>query len=323
MRGVYAPYGDVMLYWGRPDIIITPYTNISKPLSSYTANIPFNDGEYVPSLFERIIEPLKEYQLAKLKRKQLIAQVRPAGIRIDVESARNIDLGNGDTIAWEEVLRIYNQTGTEVWSSRGVDPLQKESPAITNTAVDDSLRKIMELTNVLNGIVNEIRSLIGVPMYRDGSDVGDRTSGVLQEQQSAASYNVTDFVLNANNQLWEETFYKLCLLHWNDIVREEPESKDDMINTRFDVSVKMKATEYEKQLLEQDIQRYSQIVDKNGVPAISPKDAMMLREIDNYKLACWYLAMTVEQNRKKSIEDSSRVIQETVKSQQISAKQTA
>lgn len=24
MRGVYAPYGDIMLYWGKPDIIVTP-----------------------------------------------------------------------------------------------------------------------------------------------------------------------------------------------------------------------------------------------------------------------------------------------------------
>lgn len=316
MRGVYAPYGDTMLYWGKPDLIITPYINVAKPLSSYSINIPNNDGEYVPSLFERIVEPLREYQLTKLKRKQLIAQVRPAGIRIDVESARNIDLGNGDSIAWEEVLRIFNQTGTEVWSSKGVDPLKQEAPAITNTAADDSVKKIMELTNVLAGIVAEIRVLIGVPQYRDGSDVGDRTSGVLQEQQNKSSYNDTDFIQNANSQLWEETFYKLCLLHWNDVVKEEPESKEDMINTRFQVTVKMKMTEYEKGLLEQDIQRYSQVIDANGNPALSPKDAMMLRNIDNYKLACEYLADMVEENRRKAIEDSSRAVKENADAQQ-------
>lgn len=316
MRGVYAPYGDFMLYWGAPDLIITPYTNVAKPLSAYTINIPNNDGEYVPSLFERVVEPLREYQITKLKRKQLIAQIRPSGIRIDVESARNIDLGNGDSIAWEEVLRIFNQTGTEVWSSKGVDPLKQETPAITNTAADESIRKIMELTNVLAGIIAEIRQLIGVPQYRDGSDVGDRTSGVLQEQQNKSSFNVTDYIQNANNQLWEETFYKLCLLHWNDVVKEEPESKNDMINTRFEVTVKMKITEYEKGLIESDIQRYSQVIDANGNPALSPKDAMMIRNIDNYKLACEYLADTVEENRRKAIADSSRAIKENGEQQQ-------
>lgn len=316
MRGVYAPYGDTMLYWGKPDIIITPFTNVAKPLSSYTINIPNNDGEYVPSLFERIMEPLREYQLTKLKRKQLIAKIKPSGIRIDVETARNIDLGNGDSISWEEVVRIYEQTGNEVWSSKGVDPLQPQAPPLGNTVVDKSINDIIGLTNILAGIVNEIRQLIGVPQYRDGSDVGDRTSGVLQEQQNIASYNVTDYILNANNQLWEETFYKLCLLHWNDIVKEEPESKDDMINTRFQVQVKMKSTDYEKEVMEKDIAQYSQVPDAQGNPSLSLKDAMFIREIDDPKLARWYLSKTVEENRRKAIADSSRAIQENAQAQE-------
>lgn len=317
MRGVYAPYGDKMLYWGEADLIINQYTDTSNPLSSYTINIPNNDGEYVPSLFERIMEPLREYSLTKLKRKQLLSQVRPGGgIRIDVESARNIDLGTGDAIPWEEVLRIFNQTGNEIWSSKGLDPLQRESPPITNTAVDTTVAKIIELTNVLDSIRAEIRQLIGVPQYRDGSDVGDRTSGVLQEQQETASYNVTDFVLNANNQLWEQTDYKLCLLHWNDIVKEEPESKEDMLNTRFKVQVKMKSTDYERAQLEKDIDRYSQVPDAQGNPSLTLKDAMMIREIDDPKLARWYLSKTYEENRKKASDEARAREKSNAKSQQ-------
>jgi hypothetical protein len=323
MRGVYAPYSDTMLYWGKPDLIISPYTNTAVPLSSYTINIPNNDGEYVPSLFERILEPLREYQLTKLKRKQLIAKVKPSGIRIDVESARNLDLGNGDSVQWEEVVRIYDQTGNELWSSKGLDPLTPERPPLSNTVQNTTVNDIIGLTNILLGIVNEIRQLIGVPMYRDGSDVGDRTAASLAEGQNSASYNVTDFVVNANNQLWEETFNKVCLLHWNDIVKTEPESKDDMINTRFEVSVKMKSSDYQKQLLEQDIQRYSQVVDAQGNPAITPKDAMFLREIDNDRLARWYLATTIESNRRKSMDDSIKLQQTNAQVQQQSAQQAA
>ena len=323
MRGIYAPYGDKMLYWGRPDIIITPYTNTAKPLSSYSSHIPNNDGEYVPSLFERIMEPLREYQITKLKRKQLIAKIKPSGIRIDVESARNLDLGNGDSIAWEEVIRIYDQTGNELWSSKGIDPLQREAPPLTNTVQDTSIEKVIGLTNVLAGIVNEIRSLIGVPVYLDGVGVGERTSGKLAESQSDSSSNVTNFVLNGNSQLWEETFYKLCLLKWNDEVREEPESKADMLNTRFDLTVKTKYTDYEKQLLEKDIERFSQIPDAQGNPLLSPKDALMLRQIDDYKLACWYLATTVEENRQKAKKDSQDLQAQNAQVQQASAQQAA
>lgn len=326
MRGVYAPYGDKMLYWGEPDLIITPYTNVAKPLSSYTVNIPNNDGEYVPSLFERIIEPLREYQLTKLKRKQLIAKVKPSGIRIDVESARNLDLGNGDTIAWEEVVRIYDQTGNELWSSKGIDPLQRETPPLSNTVQDESINKIIGLTNVLQGIVAEIRQLIGVPTYRDGADVGDRTAAKLAEGQNQSSFNVTDFVLNANNQLWEETFYKICLLHWNDVVKSEPESKSDMMDTRFDIKIKIKATAYEQQTLENDIQRFSQMPDSQGNPSITLKDAMMIREImeeSGYKLANWYLTSIFESNRRKAMEDSQKLQQQNQELQMQSNQQAA
>lgn len=316
MRGVYAPYGDKMLYWGEDDFIINEYTDINNPLCPYSIQIPNNDGEYVPSLFERILEPLREYSLVKLKRKQLIAKIRPSGVRIDVESARNIDLGSGDTIPWEEVIRIFDQTGNEVWSSKGLDPLQRESPPIQNTVQDVTVQKIIELSNVLEGIRAEIRQLIGVPQYRDGSDVGERTSGVLQEQQEAASYNVTDFILNSNNQVWEETFYKLCLLHWNDIVKKEPESKDDLLNTRFKVSVKMKSTELERAQLERDIDRYSQVPDAMGNPSLTLKDAMFIREIDDGKLARWYLTKTYEENRRKASAEAREREESNAKSQQ-------
>lgn len=323
MRGVYAPYGDKMLYWGRPDLIITPYTDTSKPLSSYTAVISNNDGEYVPSLFERGIENLREYQIAKLKRKQLIAKIKPSGIRIDVESARNLDLGNGDTIDWEEVVRIYDQTGNELWSSRGIDPLAREMPPLSNTVRNVAIEDVIGLTNIMATIVMELRQLYGVPQYRDGSDVGDRTPNKLAESQNESSYNVTDFIVNDNNQLWEETFYKICLLQWNDIVKTEPETKDDMLNTRFDLQIKTKATDYERQRLEQDIQRFSQMPDAMGNPSITLKDALMLREIEDYKLACWYLASTVKKNQLEAKRQKQADVEANAKMQQQSNAQAA
>ncbi len=315
MRGVYAPYGDKMLYWGRPDLIVPRYTDTSRPLSSYTVNIPNNDGDYVPSLFERGIEILREYSLTKLKRKQLIAQLTRTGYKIDVETARNVDLGNGNTLDWEEVVRIKNQTGIEVWSSKGIDPLKQERAPISQGTPDDTIQKILGLSEVMRGQIMELREVWGAPPYRDGADVGDRTSGTLQEGQQQASFNVTDFIANANMQLWEETFYKLCLLKWNDIVKEEPESKSDMLDSRFDVKVKMRMTDYERERLENDIARFSQMPDALGNPLISPKDALMLRNIENYTLAMWYLDSTVKKNRKMAQEESARLQQQNAEVQ--------
>lgn len=319
MNGVYCPYGDTMLAWKPCDIIIPNWTDNSKSLAPVTINIPMNDGEYVPSLFERCMEPLREYSITKLKRKQLIAGLVPHGIRIDVETARNIDLGNGDTIAWEEVVRIYQQTGNEIWSSKGVDPLKQEAPPLSNTVHSDAIQEIIGLTNILQSIVGEIRMLIGASVYLEGGEVGDRTSGKLAESQLDQAPNVFGFVANGHKQLWQETYYKICLLHWNDVVKEEPESKDDLINTRFEVSIDIKDVDYEKQLIERDIDRYSQIPDKNGNPSLTPKDARMIRNIDDYKLQCLYLTDAFEENRKKAIEDSQRLQKENAEVQQKSA----
>jgi len=289
-RGVYAPYAHKMIYWGLPDVVILPFLNFDESLSSYSIVIPFNNGQYIPSLFERAMEPLREYALTKLKRKQLIAKLRPSGIRIDVHSARNIDLGNGNVIPWEEVVRIFDQTGNEIWSSRGVDPLRQEAPAISATAPDDTLQKIMQLTQTLEGIENELRGLLGVPRFRDGSDVGDRTAAKLAEGQAESSFNVTDFIPNAHNQLMEETLYKCALLEWQDAIKEGDES---MINARFKVHVEMKLTAYEKQILEQMIQVGMQ------EQLLTFKDAFQIRQIKNYKLATMYLDAMTEKNRKQ------------------------
>lgn len=323
MHGVYAPYGDIMVCWNEPDLIINPYGNVYKSLSSYSVVIPNNDGDYVPSIFERIMEPLREYTLTKLKRKHLISQLKPSGIRVDVESARNIDLGNGNTISWEEVLRIYNQTGTELWSSKGIDPLRPEMPALSNTVADTSIQKIVECTNVMNAIVQEIRDLTGISLYVQGGDLGDRTAAKLAEGQTENASNVNGYVLNAHVALWEETCYKLTCLHWNDIVKTEPESANDLINTRFDVAVKMKMADYERELIEADIQRYSQVPDSLGQPAISPKDAMMIREIDNFKLARLYMTNIYEENLRRAAENKQKDIDANGKVQMQTAQYSA
>lgn len=316
-HGVYCPYADKILYWGQPDVVLLPFMDTEESLCSYSINIPFNNGQYVPSLFERAMEPLKEYALTKLKRKQLIAKLRPSGIRIDIESARNIDLGNGNSIPWEEIIRIFDQTGNELFSSRGVNPLEREGPAISNTAVDDAVQKIMQLTAVLQSSLQEIRQLLGVPTYRDGSDVGDRTSGKLADSQNTSSFNVTDFIPNANNELWEETLYKCCLLEWQKVVKTPAKGEEDLINTRFKVEVKMKLSAYEKQLLESDIA----IGLKEGT--LTQKDALYIREIKNFKLATLYLDSTIQKNKRDAAKMQQDNVMQTANAQQASNAQTA
>jgi hypothetical protein len=108
-------------------------------------------------------------------------------------------------------------------------------------------------------------------------------------------------------------------LAWTDIVNGKAESKDDLINTRFKISVKMKMSDYERQVLEQDIQRYSQVPDAMSNPSITLKDAMMLRNIDDFKLATWYLTKTYEKNRRDAAKEKQVDSDANLKSQRQTA----
>jgi hypothetical protein len=305
-RGIYAPYANMMIYWGKPDLTILDYTDTERSFCSYSVNIPNNNGEYAPSLFERALEPLKEYALGKLKRKLLLSKLSPAAYRVDVESAKNITTGTGAVMEWEEIVRIKDTTGVELWSSKGLDPLTASNPVFSAATQDRTLNDIAQLSDLLTNLEAAIRVLLGVPVYLDGSFVGERTAAKLQEGQNEGSFNVTGFIPNGHAQVIEETLNKICILAWTDVVTSKKESTNDLINTRFKISVKMKMSDYERQILEDDIQRYSQVPDAIGNPSVTLKDAMFLRNIDDFKLAIWYLTKTYEENRKKASEEAER-----------------
>ena len=321
-RGVWAIKSDKMIYWGLPDLVIRPFMNISESLSSYSIQVPNNDGRYTRSLFERGLGALRKWTLADLKVKQLIANLRPSGIAFDIEQMRDLDLGLGNVTSPMEILKIYNQTGNVPFSSLGVRPGVEQGVPIKEMANAGSIQQLQELQVILDASKQELRELWGVPLYRDGGDVGDRTSGVLQAQQNLASNNVTDFINFADKELWDETLYKCVLINWDDVVLRD--RRVELMDTIFQVQVKLKPTAYEKQMLEQNIQIGMKTIDPmTGKPLLTFKDAFKIRNIENYKLAEMYLANTEEQNEKKNQEDKDKREQANIQSQQKSAQQAA
>lgn len=321
-RGVWAIKSDKMIYWGLPDLVIKPFMNISESLFSYSIQVPNNDGRYTRSLFERGLGALRKWTLADLKVKQLIANLRPSGIAFDIEQMRDLDLGLGNVSSPMEILKIYNQTGNVPFSSLGVDPNKLQGVPIHEMANAGSVAQLQELQVILDAAKQELRELWGVPLYRDGGDVGDRTSGVLQSQQNLASNNVTDFINFSDKALWDEALYKCVLLNWDDVVLRQ--GRTELMDTVFQVEVKLKPTAYEKQMLEQNIQIGMKTIDPmTGKPLLTFKDAFKIRNIDNYKLAEMYLANTEEQNERKNQEDKAMREEANIKSQQESAQLAA
>lgn len=292
---VYCPDANMVLFWGK-----------TGDTFSWFINIPHNNGEYVPSLFERAIEMLNEYQLLKLKKKLLIGRLSPNVFNVDVENIRNVSIG-GKNYGWEDIVRIRLITGANLWSSRGLDPLEKNNnPAITAAMQDPTLQQIIELDNTEKSIIQSIREILGLPIYLDGSSVGQRTSGRMAEGQRESSSNVSGFITNSHNQLMEEALNYICHLAWKDVVTSEPESEEDLVNTKFKVQVKMDMTQDEKERLEIDIDRWSKTPDENGKPLLSPADAFAIRQIDDITLAEMYLADKVQENERKAAAEKQK-----------------
>lgn len=319
-RGVWAIKADKMIYWGYPDLVIKPFMDISESLFTYTINIPNNDGDYVPSLFERSLSNLRLISVCELKIKQLVSAMAPAGVTYDIARARDLDIGNGNIVGLFDILKIRNQTGVVLWSSEGLNPNEiNERPPIEGIANAESIQQLTELNNIRQQAIQEIRSLLGVPLYRDGSDLPPRMGVGVVENQTTNANNVTDFIKNAYNQLIQETLYKVCLIQWDDEVIRK--GNTDMMNTVFQVGVEMKPTAYEKQLIENNIAVWSKTLDGDGNPLLSPKDVFRIRNIKNFKLQDLYLANVVETNKKRSEQEKQKREQATFQAQQQSALQ--
>jgi hypothetical protein len=108
------------------------------------------------------------------------------------------------------------------------------------------------------------------------------------------------------------------------VIKNNKETVDDLINTRFKVYVKMKQTAYERQLLENNIKIAMQTIDQStGKPLISFKDAFTIREISNSKLAQLYLSNKIEENEQKAAKQKQADIEANAKLQKESNDQAA
>lgn len=321
-RGIWAIRANKMIYWGYPDLTLRPFMNIAQSLFSYSIQIPNNNGRYVPSLFERGLSALRKWTLCDLKLKQLIANLRPSGVRVDIETMRDLDLGGGNVISAIEGLRIYNQTGNVLWSSRGLNPNDRQAPPIEEMTNAGSIAQLQELVNVKNDSMQEIRSVWGTPLYRDGSDLPPRMGQAVVENQNVNANNVTDFINFADKCLWEETLYKVNILRWDDVVLRD--GRTELMDTEFQTTLELKPTEYEKKKLQDRINIAMQTIDPStGKPLITLKDALKVENIKNFKLAEMYLANVEETNTKRAQQDKDKREQANIQSQQQTAEQAA
>lgn len=275
--------------------MVRPTGYLNKTLPSYIFYAPDLYQGVTKSLIGNIIPYVDQMQQIHIKLQQLISKARPNGVFIDVDGLSDIDMGDGSFLTPLEVIKIYDETGNVLGTSKdysgdynyGKEPIRE----LKNGIVDGLDRLIM----AYNHYLTLLRDAIGVPQGADASTPNPKMAVGVQQQvaldSNTATRHILDSVLNMTERLGEGLSLRL-----KDIF-EYSDLKNAYINAIGKINMKtlealknyhlhdlgiiieLKPDAQEKQFLEQNIQA---ALSKD---AITLDDAIDIRSIGNIKLA--------------------------------------
>jgi hypothetical protein len=300
---------ETMAEWGEAKNQVRRDPDLDQVYSPYTLYMWDNDGNMNPtSKVDNIKDSVMQMDLARIKIQQIMAKAAPDGYIIDIDGLYDIDLGKGvGKVSPMQLVAIAQQTGNVFYSSKSTsgDPSNSRKPIDVNQTSFGS--KLQELIGVYNFNLNNIRDFLGVNEVREGSGVNPKMGlGVIQEQLAASNNATADLyngwlnianrvVTNIGQLIWDSLKYGSDYQGYRRILGKENvefirEAKD-ITDSNYDLKIEVKATPYDKQMLEQNI------TTALSAGLIEMEDAIMIRSIDDIKLS--YRYMVVAQKKRK------------------------
>ena len=275
--------------------MIRPKGNLNKTIPNYLFYAPDLYQNRTKSLVSNIIPYVDQMQQIHIKMQQLIAKARPSGVFIDVDGLSEIALGDGSFLSPLEVIKIYDETGNVLGTSKdyegnynnGKEPIRE-----LKNGVIDGLDRLM---SAYNHYLNLLRDAIGIPQGADASAPNPKMAVGVQEQLSSSSNTATrhilDSVLNMTERLGEGLSLRLTDIFEYSDLKEAYINAIGKINMNtlealkhyhlhdLGIIIELKPDAQEKQFLEQNIQAALQ------KDLITLDDAIDIRSISNIKLA--------------------------------------
>ena len=98
--------------------MIRPKGNLNITYPNYLFYAPDLYQDRTKSLIGNIVPYIDQMQQIHIKLQQLIAKARPNGVFIDVDGLEEIPLGDGSFLSPLEVIKIYDETGNVLGTSR-------------------------------------------------------------------------------------------------------------------------------------------------------------------------------------------------------------
>lgn len=152
--------------------------------------------------FMEDIEPIKsQMHRVHLKIQQIVAEMRPDPIELDLDMLAELDSGQeGKSFDWKQALALFNAKGI-YFSSRqnlGEDGM-KDRPAM-RPAPSQQGSQLPALLNAWAHYYNLMREITGINPFRDGTQSPDALVGV-GEMARLASNTATEYIVKASMDL--------------------------------------------------------------------------------------------------------------------------
>ena len=307
------------------------YLNITMP--NYLFYAPEIYQNRTQSLVGRIIPYVDQMQQIHIKLQQLIAKARPNGVFIDVDGLSEIAMGDGSFLTPLEVIKIYDETGNVIGSSKTAEGdynYGKEPVRELKNGVVDGLDRLIGAYNHYLGL---LRDAIGIPQGADASMPHPDTLVGVQQQVALNSNTATRHILDSTLNITERLGKGLSL-RIKDIF-EYSDLKKAYINAigsanvevlkalqryhlhDLGINIELKPDAQEKQYLEANIQA------SLAKDSITLDDASEVRTISNTKLANALLRTRRTRREKEKREHEKEMIKTQAESQAAAAERAA
>lgn len=281
------------------------------------------------SLVERMIPFADQIAECHFKIQQLIGKAVPPGVAIDQRALESMAVGMGEgNIKPKDMVEMYTQTGNFIYRSKDSEGEVINSSAIT-PLINGVSPEIGRLVEIINYNINMIRNATGLNELSDSSTPDKDALVGVQKMALAASNAAVRHIKEAYEFISMRTG-KITMMMIQDIIADgkgrdmfEAAIGEDAVNYLYaskdfplmdlGIELRYKPTIEEKQDLLMMIQR------ELDTKEIRLEDAVMVREIDNIKLATQYLIYRKKIYAKERMDESMMLQQQNAQVQQESA----
>lgn len=330
-KGSWIVGGDTrfLFDWGPANNILLEGKKLNKARLNYV--VYTIQGK---SIVERMIPYADQMWLSHIKHQQLIAKLRPSGVSVNVTALENALAKQGGEEGYYEpidLMNYYDVSGNVLYRD---DTSDDGAPrrGIPITPLDNRMgSQLTELTAVYNHNLEIIRDMTNVNKFVDGSMVSSKTLVGVQEKGIEQS-NTGVYQISAGLEFMARSVARNIVCHGQDIFKysdlmkayeigigeanmEEIERIKAVPVGQINIKIEYEPTAEEKAALNNDINT------SISQGELRIEDSIMIREIDNIRLANKMLIKRKEQYRKEVEEAQQAQAQAESEARQAEAQQ--